>query len=81
MPTSPNQQSLSTPVEMTRDEFFRQAQHSGVARSNTLHNPPSGAGAVQNDYVRCGYGSKPVNLLDEPDEDDRYVPNIHARFV
>ena len=81
LPTSPDRQSHTAPVEMTRDEFFRQAQHSGAARSNSLRNSHTGAGAVQNDYVRCGYGSKPVDLPDEPEEDDRYVANIHARFV
>ena len=92
-PTSPDQHSLSTPVEMTREGFFRQA--SGTARSRSLHNSNSGAaptqnlhsphsGAVQNDYVSVGYGSKPIEQPDEPDEpdeDDRYIANTHARFV
>ena len=65
--------SLSHSTPLTREEFLRQAQ-SEATRNNSVH---SHGGAVQNDYVR-GYVSKPV---EQPEEDDRYVTNVHARFV
>lgn len=71
--------AISTPETMTREDFFRQARNE-PARND--HVSPQG-GAVQNDYVRYG-SSKPVEPVDEPPElveDERYVANIHARFV
>ena len=64
---------------MSREEFLRQAGNE-PARNDRVN--PQG-GAVQNDYVRYG-SSKPVEPVDElpePEEDDRYVANLHARFV
>ena len=77
-PPGSDRNAISTPVTMSREEFFRQAENEAVQNDRAQ---PQG-GAVQNDYVRCGYGnSKPVDVPDEPEEDDRYVANIHARFV
>ena len=71
--------ALSTPITMSREEFFRQAGNEAVR--NDQDSPQDGA--VQNNYVRYG-SSKPVEVADEPpepEEDDRYVTNLHARFV
>ena len=68
--------ALSTPVTTTREEFLRQA-----GREMVQNNPAgSQGGAVQNNYVHYG-SSKPVDVTDEPEEDDRYVANVHARLI
>ena len=58
-----NRLSHSMPAGTTREEFLRQSQGC----------------AVQNDYVKYGYGSKPVE--EQPEMvDDRYITQ-HGRLV
>ena len=68
--------AFSTPVTTTREEFLRQAERE-LAQNNRVE---SQGGAMQNNYVSYG-SSKPVDVTNKPEEDDRYVANVHARLV
>ena len=77
---SPERLSHSTPSGMTREQFLSHSTPAGMTREEFFRQ--SRGGVVQNDYIRYGYGSKPVEVPDEPPvmvEDDRYITNVHAR--